>query len=367
MNTEWDFMEQKIRETGSYVIYGAGVVAYNVYLALQLRLRLSPECFVVTDLKAAGRDLDHIPVVSREYLKEKYHSSVGIVVATPEIYHAEITELLRKDGYRHIVCVDAHREYLLMSEYFRNTHKLTILSDLPYEKNRNENLSGSFGIYMAKSHKDKPLKGTYEIPEWVRPVQAGSACTDLRIASWRDDEGIQISGKNPNYCELTVTYWVWKNRKDAYKGICHYRRMLLLDETQLKQCVDNDIDVILPLPFVCYPDARGQYDRYISGEDQKALRRALSEIAPEYLETWKLLDSQNCFYNYNMLVAKEDLFDQYSHWLFSVLERAEKYCDPQQKRADRYAGYLGELLTSLYLFKHKNGWKIAHAEKNWMV
>ncbi len=141
----------------------------------------------------------------------------------------------------------------------------------------------------------------------------------------------------------------------------------MLDETQLNQCLQNDVDVILPLPFVCYPTAKGQYGRYIGQKDQDALRRALSETAPEYLATWEWLDEQPLFYNYNMLIAKERIFDQYSRWLFKVLEQAEKYCDPEQKRADRYAGYLGELLTSLYVMKHRDEWKIAHAEKNWMV
>lgn len=39
-----------------------------------------------------------------------------------------------------------------------------------------------------------------------------------------DNTGDNISAKNPNYCELTALYWVWKNLDCEYIGLCHYRR-----------------------------------------------------------------------------------------------------------------------------------------------
>lgn len=368
LRTEWNLPESEARTTGAYVIYGAGVVAYNVYVALKLLWNLSPICFAVTDKQEAGNKIEETPVLPWGEVSGKLDSDVPVIVATPEVYHKAIQTTLVQSGYEHIFCVNAHREYELMSRYFKEKGNLLLLSDMPHDiRQTDRNAAGFFSVYMAKSHKDKVLTGEYEIPEWVTPVQAGRACTDVQIAEVTDCEGEQISLKNPNYCELTVTYWAWRNCRNKYKGICHYRRMLLLDETQLNQCLQNDVDVILPLPFVCYPTAKGQYGRYIGQKDQDALRRALSETAPEYLAAWEWLDEQPLFYNYNMLIAKEHIFDQYSRWLFKVLEQAEKYCDPEQKRADRYAGYLGELLTSLYVMKHRDEWKIAHAEKNWMV
>ena len=40
----------------------------------------------------------------------------------------------------------------------------------------------------------------------------------------KDNEGDNISLKNPRYCELTGIYWAWKNLECDYIGLVHYRR-----------------------------------------------------------------------------------------------------------------------------------------------
>ena len=46
-----------------------------------------------------------------------------------------------------------------------------------------------------------------------------------------DDEGENISDKNPMYCELTAQYWAWKNLDADYYGFCHYRRYFNFSDT----------------------------------------------------------------------------------------------------------------------------------------
>ena len=71
-----------------------------------------------------------------------------------------------------------------------------------------------------------------------------------------DDTGDNISAKNGTYCELTATYWAWKNLKDVeYVGLAHYRRYF---ETKFtNENVDKifeSCDVVIAQPYL--------HDRY---------------------------------------------------------------------------------------------------------
>ena len=46
----------------------------------------------------------------------------------------------------------------------------------------------------------------------MQPVQVGLHEGSYRFPwAFHDDEGENISDRNPRYCELTTQYWAWKN------------------------------------------------------------------------------------------------------------------------------------------------------------
>ena len=98
--------------------------------------------------------------------------------------------------------------------------------------------------------------------------------------------------------------------------------------------------------------------------------QALGELEPAYLEAYEknVTNDERYFFNFNMLIAKAEVFDEYCSFLFRVLERTEELVTPKGwERADRFAGYLGENLTTIYFLKNRERWKIAYAGKIWLT
>lgn len=237
-------------------------------------------------------------------------------------------------------------------------------------------------VYAAKFHRDKSLNNTYNFPNWLYPIQVGASLTQERVADILDNSGENISHKNANYCELTALYWIWKNRligrrgysgdlnetAERYYGLFHYRRFLELQEKDLERLAVGDIDVVLPFPTVHEPDIREHHRRYIKDTDWEAVLQALEELFPEYYAAYNKIFSQEYLYNYNILIAKGEVLEQYCQWLFPILERVEKLSTPKcSERRDRYIGYIGENMLTLYFMYHRNQLKVVHTGRLMLI
>lgn len=346
-------------------LYGAGIVAYGASRALEELWGVSPRGFLVTERDSRVKEIHGIPVLTCEDSRIDRKKSL-VIIATPEEYHGSIEQSLKEQGVSNYLKLDSHKEYMLMGKYLKKARNLSLIED--YETQGGVTDLDSIGVYMAVSHGDRPLTRTYEEEPWVRKIQVGAALTHERICELTDLGEDSISHKNALYGELTASYYGWKYGKYKVTGLFHYRRVLRVTEAQMRLLEEGTLDVVLPLPFVCTPDASGQYGRYLLKSDVDIMLDVIKELDREHFQ-----ETINCLktpylYNYNMLLARREVFEDYCRWLFPLLEETTRRCEKEEKnRMPRYIGRVGEVLTSVYFMRNDKKWKIAHAEKVWRI
>ena len=359
-------------------IYGAQSYATGAYEAIKT---LYPErnvlCFVVTKSDNNPTELMGLPVkeiaeLSSEITEEE-KKDFEVIIATPENVQAEIEATLDGFGFYDHIRLDIERWDELMRSYHLKMGRFRPLFSFPKGADM-----PAIHIYMAKSHKDRELTNKYKVPEYMVPIQVGAADSEINISELRDDEGVNISYKNGNYSELTGLYWIWKNilceaktsaeNSNIYYGLAQYRRILHLDDEELLKIADNDVDVVLPYPLPYEPDINSHHERYIREADWTALLAALGELQPDYADYFPTVLGQRYLYNYNVILAKKAILKDYCEWLFPVLERIEDLSQPKgSERSDRYIGYMGETLETLYFMKNADKYKIAHTSCKMLI
>ena len=225
------------------------------------------------------------------------------------------------------------------------------------------------------THKEVPLPSH----PYFFPIHGGAALSSVELPYTRDDTGNNISHKNPNYCELTVHYWFWKNCKSDIVGLNHYRRYFdfsFMNSLFLPERQFMDINEFLQQPYefpenlvslldkydIILPPKRNwpykivtQYSIFHIVNDMNILREVMHDLFPDYLPDFDmLLYHQNAYSQFNMFITKWEIFDAYSKWLFSILFEGEKriklssYVDQA-----RVLGYMSERLLNVYVAKNK--------------
>ena len=223
--------------------------------------------------------------------------------------------------------------------------------------------------------------------EVFQPIQVG--CTgkqELFPDMLHDNEGENISVKNPMYCELTAQYWAWKNLDLDYYGFCHYRRYFNLsqkeyiedtygnilesyldDQTVQKYCLnDNRVRELTQQYDVIVTerkDLRNMPEHYTSTrqhyqnapklhmKDYDLMLQIIDEKYPQYSDAAHHFaeGSVSCFCN--MYILRKDLFFEYCEWMFAVLDEFCKRTDMKRYSTEalRTPGHLSERLFNIYL------------------
>lgn len=207
-----------------------------------------------------------------------------------------------------------------------------------------------------------------EVPESdvYLPVHVGAAGKES-IGFQRDDEGDNISAKNPVYCELTGIYWAWKNLEYDWLGLVHYRRYFTL-KSKKYQKQHGELNSVLTreelLPLlerykVIVPKKRNyyienvynHYSHTFSEEQLKQTEIILENKYPEYLSSWKKVMKGTTIYIFNMFIMNREMTDAYCRWLFDILNQLEAMVDTSAMTAfeKRYAGRVSERLFNVWL------------------
>ncbi len=344
-------MIQDILETNKvFYIYGAQVVAYGAYTAIRHLWQKKPVCFLVSSLKDNPRQIDGIEIRTPDTIPK----DALIIVCVTELLQSEIVTSLKEKEFGNLFLLTQHEEHLLMAKYF------TSLGKFPVAERQDIPLPVDLAIYEVRNHRDKLLSSRPPLDVFEHTIQAGAEITEARIALILDNIGENISERNRQYCEMTATYWVWKNTHHAWKGIEHYRRHLLVKPDMLTE----DVDAILPLPYICYPNTLAQFRRFVSEEVLQALLQALKDLHPDEYEAYLAILRGQYQYTYNLVCAREDVFDDYCTWFFHITEYMENMADFVPEIGNtRALSYVAEVLTNLYFMSHHDRWQIRHAEK----
>lgn len=216
----------------------------------------------------------------------------------------------------------------------------------------------------------------------LKPIQVGTELsgTKLEGMTYYDDTGDNISKKNQSYCELTATYWAWKNIDADYYGLFHYRRYLnfapdsltthyagrayptipsalediQLNEDRMREVIEK-YDLIVPRKdnTEATTGESSLYDQYANEHYIKDLdycidyvQKNYKDIAP-YLEVLRGNEAYFC----NMFIMKKGIFDQYCSFMFDVLDHFEQDTDisSYNTQQHRVTGFLAERLTNVFI------------------
>ena len=192
-----------------------------------------------------------------------------------------------------------------------------------------------------------------------------------------DSVGDSIAEKNKFYCELTGQYWIWKNDHESdIVGLCHYRRYFWLNEIKKRFCRKNftsltadverflvtdnvesylqSCDIILPKPYIFYDDnIKSQLVNTHGQEGFDLMIDSIKKFFPEYFPTTEKVFNRRFLYVGNLLITHKKIFDEYSQWLFTILQDVESKIDLNDKKNLRLLGFLSERLLNLYVAHNK--------------
>lgn len=201
-----------------------------------------------------------------------------------------------------------------------------------------------------------------KIPGYIPLLVGADLHPDIDQSGVKDNNGENISSKNPNYCELTGIYWIWKNAMDDIVGILHYRRYFSKSRLSSKHqyfISSSDIERIMRKKRIILPKARPlsttvlqAINRAPNINDVKEMYAAIKILEPRYIDDYIWYLNQNKAHLYNMAIMRRSDFCNYCDWLFRILSYIEDHHDMDAETdiyRKRLYGFLSERLITVWM------------------
>lgn len=358
---------QRIRLGQECLVYGQS--DYTARVSSYLRMLLPSVNLIIMDFPLETDQPDRTTFDFSRYDAElrELPRDIVIYLAFSAKYHVLLRIKLELMGFLDIRLYDSvldnSLKYLFWKKYCISIGKsFREIYDWPEIR---EETDSSVEIYQARCILDKQID-VYpkEISDKVIPIQVGAALTEKRIADVLDSTGDNISERNHRYSEMTAFYWMWKNAKADYLGICHYRRLWVDLERIVKKLRTTSVEAILPLPTLCEHSIHEDYLLKHIPDVWQTMMQVLKEHSPEYYEASTEIFQGKIFYASNMCILKREVLEDLCEWMFPIVMEIEHYIgDLPDPYYNRYAGFCTERLITLYFLYNKSDWTIAHAEK----
>ena len=391
---------------GRLILYGRGLIAEEYCRYLESRGKGGDiAAFAVTRLGSQGSTYCNRPCLEIGEALERFPQA-EVHLALQEKYHAEVRDLLAQLGKEPAEIIGLRRMTELLGEQGmeeirracpelmvrRNPHDYSMLeitdprqpgkkatfypmTQVPLGREDLGHIREYFQealLYVAMATSLKDAKVSREnLPACVHPVLGGAAAYEgqrSRKVAYDDEMADNISQWNYLYSELTVTHWLWKKAPRArYLGLCHYRRHFVLTEEKRAALAEGAADVLLTTPRLTFPNVH----RYFAGlpvttMDEEDFQLMLGYIAREdagLAEFSRDFLEGQIHYPDNMVIARRDIYLAYCSFLFEILQgMQEEYRRQNKARPDRYLGYVGELLTTVYFAYNRWKWRTEYID-----
>lgn len=191
---------------------------------------------------------------------------------------------------------------------------------------------------------------------------------ELNISyDYSDNIGDNISDKNLTYVDLTGMYWIWKNVNNiTYKGNVHYKRFFssndeIMTSKEMLDLLKNYDALIAECARLEGRTVYQIFNDFHGGIKMDICRGVVKDIAPNYLKTFDdVIITGEYSSLYNIIIAKNNIFNAYAEWLFTILFECEdrmqnmqmlNYTENDYQR--KVFGFLGERLMLVWL-KYNN-------------